>query len=132
MAGNPYTDPMETPWMTPEANQSMPGVQQGQQSPMTYEQLQALLLGGSTFADEMSDMEKQQAMAEALRYQDGPEGRSSGRVYTAANPLEHIGKGIQQYKAQKQMDEIAKQREEMRAAERERIGGVTGFFGQGE
>ena len=58
MAANPYTDPMTTPWLSPEQNQSMPGqaqVQPGQQSPLTYEQLQALLLEGSAYGEEMGD-----------------------------------------------------------------------------
>jgi hypothetical protein len=133
MAANPYTDPMTTPWLSPEQNQSMPGqapVQPGQQSPLTYEQLQALLLEGSAYGEEMSDLEKQQMMADALRMEASPEGRSAGRVYVAANPLEHIGAGIKQYQGKKQSEELAKTKEEKRAAERERLRGVTGFFGE--
>jgi len=62
--------------------------------------LEAML---GTYGDQMevSALEKQMEQANALRMAT-PEGRSSGRVYTAANPLEHLGKGIGDYKLMKQ------------------------------
>jgi len=39
--------------------------------------------------------------ADALRT-DSPKGRYAGGMYVAANPLEHIGAGMQNYQAQKQ------------------------------
>jgi len=64
----------------------------------------AALLG--TYGDqlELDNLEKQMAQAEALR-QAMPEGRDNGRVYTAANPLEFIGKGIGDYKLMKKRQE---------------------------
>jgi len=64
-------------------------------------ELAETLLG--TYGDqlELGAMEKQLAQAEALRDAAAPEGRTAGRVYVAANPLEHLGKGIQQYKGAK-------------------------------
>jgi len=52
-----------------------------------------------TYGDQMelSALEKQQAQAEALRDMKSPEGRDTGRVYVAANPLEHIGSGLQRF-----------------------------------
>jgi hypothetical protein len=74
--------------------------QPGQLSAAEQAQIAALL---STYGDtqEIGALEKQMAAAEALRMAT-PEGRSSGRVYTAANPLEHLGKGIGDYKLMKQ------------------------------
>ena len=85
----------------------------------------AALLG--TFGDQMEldTLEKQMAQAEALR-QAAPEGRQAGRVYVAANPLEHLGKGIGDYK-------LMKKRQEIEAAQkpiRERIGTNVKTYGE--
>lgn len=62
-------------------------------------QIGALL---ETYGDqqELGALEKQMAQAEALRMET-PEMRGNGRVMTAANPLEHLGKGIGDYKLMK-------------------------------
>jgi hypothetical protein len=85
----------------------------------------AALLG--TYGDQMelSNLEKQMAAAEALRM-GTPEGRQAGRVYVAANPLEHLGKGIGDYK-------LMKKRKENEAAQkpiRERIGTNVKKYGE--
>jgi hypothetical protein len=85
----------------------------------------AALLG--TYGDQMelSNLEKQMAAAEALRMA-APEGRNAGRVYVAANPLEHLGKGIGDYK-------LMKKRQENEAAQkpiRERIGTNVKKYGE--
>jgi hypothetical protein len=84
----------------------------------------AALLG--TFGDQMelSNLEKQMAAAEALRM-GTPEGRQAGRVYVSANPLEHLGKGIGDYK-------LMKKRKENEAAQepiRKRIGENVKTYG---
>jgi len=86
--------------------------------------LEAML---GTYGDQMevSALEKQMAAAEALRMAT-PEGRSSGRVYTAANPLEHLGKGIGDYKLMKQR----KANDEAQAAARGRIGESVKTYGK--
>ena len=78
------------------------------------------ILSGSTYNEEMDMLAKKRATAEALRYQEGPEGRQAGRVYVAANPLEHIGRGIQQYKAGKQLGEYDKTFDKMTDDEKDR------------
>ena len=85
----------------------------------------AALLG--TYGDqlELSDLEKQMAQAEALRMAT-PEGRNAGRVYVAANPLEHIGKGIGDYKLMKKRQE----NEAARKPIRERIGTNVKKYGE--
>ena len=45
----------------------------------------------------------QMSTAEALRDTATPEGRQTGRVYTAANPLEHIGRAANQYVGKQQV-----------------------------
>ena len=101
--GNPYDAPMGPGMLPTMAGQPPQPPQAGaQQNPYGLDpaMLEAML---GTYGDqlEMSALEKQMAAAEALRM-GAPEGRSSGRVYTAANPLEHLGKGIGDYKLMKQ------------------------------
>jgi len=80
------TNPMAPTVMTPEMISAMTG---------TY-----------GYQLELNCLDEQMAKAEALRNAPGPEGRDSGRVYTAANPLEHIGAGIQKYRAGRDMQQI--------------------------
>ena len=81
-------------------------------SNLSEEELQQLVSLG-VIDDNMAENARQMKMQEELRYGAGPEGRDSGRVYTAANPLEHMGKLLQQYNAQKKMDELGQQRTAM-------------------
>lgn len=89
-------------------------------------QLLEAMLG--TYGDqlEMSAQEKQLEQANALRNMETPEGRSSGRVYTAANPLEHLGTAIQRYKGMKKAQGI----EDEMAATRKRIGDNVAAYGK--
>lgn len=79
---------------------------------MTEEDLQKLVELG-VIDEQMAENQRQMRLAEELRFQKGPEGRQAGRTYVAANPLEHLGTGIQQWQAQKRMGELEKQRGEM-------------------
>ena len=74
--------------------------QPGQMSAAEQAQIAAML---GTYGDtqEVTALEKQMAAAEALRMA-APEMRGNGRVQTAANPLEFLGKGIGDYKLMKQ------------------------------
>lgn len=81
-------------------------------SNMSEEELQQLVALG-VIDENMAENARQMALQEGLRYGDMPEGRDSGRVYTAANPLEHVGKLMQQYNAQKKMDQLGKERVDM-------------------
>lgn len=47
----------------------------------------------------IDQLEKQLEQANALRNQPMPEGREAGRLYVAANPLEHLGTGLQKFAA---------------------------------
>lgn len=76
---------------------------------MTEEELQQLVQLG-VIDENMAENARQMAVQEGLRYQGAPEGRQAGRTYVAANPLEHIGKGLEQYNAMKRMKELEAQR----------------------
>lgn len=64
---------------------------------------------------ELGSLEGQQAQADALRGAKVPEGRSSGRVYTAANPLEVLGTIGQQYAGKRMNDRIEKKGGKLRS-----------------
>lgn len=80
------------------------------------------LMAGALTEEELAAVDKKLAQAEALRNQmlTAPEGRSSGRVYTAANPLEHIGRLMQGYQGMKQAKALDTQRGGILDAERKR------------
>lgn len=89
----------------------LPGAPQAGQQPQNPYGLDPAVLEAmlGTYGDqlELGAMDEQMAQAEALR-QATPEGRQAGRVYTAANPLEHLGKGIGDYKLMKKRQEYEK------------------------
>ena len=96
------------------------------QPPPTDPRLIEAMLG--TFGEqlELSQLEKQAEQARALRNAPGPEGRDSGRLYTAAHPLEHIGAGIQKYREGKKVKEA----EEAAAKKRTTIGTNVKEYGK--
>jgi hypothetical protein len=110
--------------MAPQAPATPP--QAGAQNPYGLDPavLEAML---GTYGDqlEIGALEKQMAAAEALR-QGTPEGRQAGRVYVAANPLEHLGKGIGDYKLMKQR----KANDAAQAEARKRIGENVKTYGK--
>lgn len=61
---------------------------------------------------EMVILEAQMGRANALRDTEAPQGRQAGRVYVAANPLEFIGRGIQQYRGGKEAQRVEEARQE--------------------
>lgn len=75
------------------------------------EQLQALMELG-ILPELQAGLDDQISQADALRNAPGPEGRDSGRVYTAANPLEFIGAGLQSYAGMREGKKLRSQREE--------------------
>lgn len=96
------------------ADQMDLGMENFDLSGMSEEQIQQLVSLG-VIDEQMAENARQMAVQEGLRYQKSPEGRDSGRVYTAANPLEHIGAGLQQYNAMKKMKELEAQRGTMQS-----------------
>lgn len=131
MSYNPYAMPQFNVPNAPLKPQA-PGLPGAPQAPQAGQNPYGLdpkvveaMLG--TYGDqlELGAQEKQLAQAQALRDQVAPEGRSSGRVYTAANPLEHLGVGIQRYKAMKKAEGI----EGDMAERRRRIGENVKTYG---
>lgn len=59
----------------------------------------------------MGDLNRQMAFADKVRGKASPEGRysSSGRIYTAASPFEHMGTAYEKYMANKQSKNLAGQ-----------------------
>jgi hypothetical protein len=106
----------------PQAPAAAP--QAGAMTPAEQAQIAALL---GTYGDtqEIDALEKQMAQAEALRMAT-PEGRNAGRVYVAANPLEHLGKGIGDYRLMKKRKET----EAATAPIRKRIGENVATYGK--
>jgi len=76
---------------------------------MTEEDLQKLVELG-VINEQMAENARQKALQEQLRYQAQPEGRDSGRVYTAASPLEHMGTLLEKYNANKKIKELDTER----------------------
>jgi hypothetical protein len=120
------------PGMPPRPQQPMQGAPQAPQAGAPQNPygidpavLEAML---GTYGDqlELGGLEEQMARAEALRGTATPEGRDSGRVYTAANPLEHLGTGIQRYRAGKRMQDLEGKQGEVRA----RIGENVKTYGK--
>lgn len=76
----------------------------------------AKLVAMGAIPEEQAALAKQIQQAQMLQQRAGPEMRGNGRVQTAANPLEFVGAGLQQYAgmrkekaAQAQMDALRKQ-----------------------
>ena len=70
---------------------------------MTEETKRALLMSGLS-SEAIATMEGDYDVeANAVRNMRGPEGRTAGRVFTAANPLEHIGAAVQKYQGFKRL-----------------------------
>jgi hypothetical protein len=64
------------------------------------------LLGTYGQQMELDALTEQLAQAEALRGVATPEGRQAGNVYMAANPLEHLGVGLQRFAGQRKAREL--------------------------
>jgi hypothetical protein len=122
--GGPPPGAQQSPVVSPGMAPPAAAPQAGTMSAAEQAQIAAML---GTFGDtqELDAMEKQMAQAEALR-QATPEGRNAGRVYVAANPLEHIGKGIGDYKLMKKRQQYEKDS----ASTRGRIGENVKKYGE--
>ena len=101
-----------------------PPPQAGQQgkSPAEIAALAAYLQNFGLQLEE-GELTDQMAYADALR-QKTPEGRDSGRVYTAANPLEHLGAGMQNWAAMKMREKAAADRRTVNESRGKNVGGV--------
>lgn len=66
----------------------------------------AAILGLAGLNQELGGLDKQRALAQTLRDAPTPQGRQAGRVYRAANPLEHLGGTMQFFGGERQLDRI--------------------------
>lgn len=78
---------------------------QSSEDPAEQEAALKQLVEMGVLGDEMGIENDQLKMAEALRSTPTPEGRQAGRVFTAANPLEHLAAGVQRYRGGKALEE---------------------------
>lgn len=76
---------------------------QANQDDMSEEDIQKLVAMG-VIPDKQAILQRQIAQAQGLRDQPMPEMRGNGRVNVAANPLEFLAKGVQNYKAGKKLE----------------------------
>lgn len=67
---------------------------------MSYEDLQSLAALGVS-DEKLYELRRQMERADAIRGQQGPQGATAGGIYVAANPLQHLAHGINQYRAGK-------------------------------
>jgi hypothetical protein len=89
-----------------------PGMEKYSLENMSEEDIQKMVDLG-LIDENMAENARQMQTAEKLRYSEAPGMRGNSRVMTAANPMEFIGRGIQQYRAGRQMEDLAKQRGEL-------------------
>jgi hypothetical protein len=94
--------------VNPGMGQEVPQINPDTGQPFSEAEMAQMAAMLSTYGDqlELGSLEGQQAQADALRGAQVPEGRSSGRVYTAANPLEVLGTIGQQYAGKRKADKI--------------------------
>lgn len=62
--------------------------------------------------DRLDLLREQLERAEQQRSAPGPSGRGYGRVYVAANPLEHVGHALQQFRAGRRIKGLEAQHDE--------------------
>jgi len=83
------------------------------------------------YATERGLLDEQMSQAGALRDQAGPQGRYTGRVYTAANPMEHIASTFGNIQGQKQSRSIQDQLRTLGQEERQPYRAVSEYLGRG-
>jgi len=119
--GNPFGDPANQAQMAPAGMPMMPA--NGMMTPELMKHMQSLppdqrdaLIAQMSrdYEAEGSAMDEQAKRAAAMRDTATPEGRTTRGIYQAANPLEHIGAGLQRYKGIQDMKGIDAQRGTMR------------------
>lgn len=79
---------------------------------MNEEDLNAIL-GLSTGDEKSAQLQAQLSQAQKLRNQAGPEGRKYGRMYTAANPLEHIAHAWQGIEAGQDAERLTEEQNQL-------------------
>ena len=90
------------------------------------EELQALLELGAV-PEQVKEAARREQQARQTFGQAAPEGRQAGNIYMAANPMEHLGRGIQQYAALRDRDAM---RDRIDALRQQQVAGRQSFLNQ--
>ena len=98
----PQSSGMTNPYMDKDMMNDPQLIEYLKQNPEFAQQL------ARDFAAEQGVLDDQMSYAEGLRDTATPEGRQAGRVYVAANPLEHIGTGLNRYAGHRKIGDLDK------------------------
>jgi hypothetical protein len=79
---------------------------------LTEDEIAQLMQLGA-LPEEQKSLIDQLSSARELRNREGPQGIDTGRVFTAANPLEHAAHAYQGIKAGRQIDDLLKKQQEI-------------------
>jgi hypothetical protein len=74
----------------------------------------AQLLALSGIPDQQAQLMRQQIMAQRLQQTPTPQGRQAGGAFVAANPLEFLGAGMQQFAGMRKEQDATRQLDELR------------------
>lgn len=91
---------------------------------ITDEEAQMLMELG-IIPEQLDSLSSQIDQAQKLRNRKGPEGTYAGRVYVAANPLEHIAHAVQGIKAGRDIDRM---RAEQQALLQRQVAGRSSYL----
>lgn len=81
-------------------------------SDLTDEDIQALMELG-VIPEQSQGLQSQMEQAQYLRNRKGPQGTDTGRVYVAANPLEHLAHALTGIKAGKELDRLRGEQQDL-------------------
>jgi hypothetical protein len=79
---------------------------------LSEEEIQQLMELG-VIPSEQDALAQRLAEATAIRKSEGPQGRNSGRVYTAASPIEHAVHAFEGIQARKDIDSLTKKQQDL-------------------
>ena len=101
----------QEPMGPPQTPGIAPPPQAGYDSPFNNPEAVSSILG-------MGELNRQMSTAEGLRDTEGASGRytSGGRMFTQANPLEHLAVGLRRYKGGKDTKRIAGEQKDAKQA----------------
>jgi hypothetical protein len=91
---------------------------------LSEEDIQQLMELG-VIPDQQSSLNDQIQQAQKIRNRGAPQGYDTGRVYVAANPLEHLAYALQGIKAGRDIDKARSEQQKLLA---QQIRGRSNFF----
>lgn len=78
---------------------------------LTEDEIAQLMQLGA-IPQEQASIAEQLSQARQLRNREGPQGIDTGRIYTAASPIEHAVRAYEGIKAGRQIDDLLKKQQE--------------------